>query len=64
VKIEDRPWRERFETNHLEGLKIHGHSSSLPGGKLSAPQRSMAREKTQYIVVARLHFPNLLNFHE
>ena len=48
VKVDDRPRRERFEANHLEGLKIHGHSSSLPGGKLSASTKLMARKNTIY----------------
>jgi hypothetical protein len=48
MKIEDRPRRERFEANHLKGLKIHGHSSSLPGAKLSVQQTHIARKNTIY----------------
>ncbi len=62
VEIENRPRRERLETNHFKGLKIHEQSSRLREFKLKG-RWSPLQGKTLYIAVPSHRNPNLLSFY-
>jgi hypothetical protein len=54
AKTQSRARNERFEANHLKGLKMHGHFSSLLGAKLWFLLERIARKNTTYCGCYRL----------
>jgi hypothetical protein len=56
MKVQDRPHRKGLEPDHLEGLKIHKESFSLPWGDVYGLREVLWQEKTQHIVVVERSF--------
>ena len=64
MKVQNRPQRKRLEPDHLEGLKIHEESFSLPCGEVYGICEALWQEKTQHIVVVESSLLNLLKCYE
>jgi hypothetical protein len=56
MKVQNRPQRKRLKPDHLEGLKIHEESFSLPWGDVYGLGEASWQEKTQHIVVVERAF--------